>query len=344
MALLNFDRSYELVVEDPLDITPPTEGEPTVKNEGTKTINAESLSDTTANGLKITELHIDVQISSTTKTSGSDSTIGEIKIFNLNDENRKRVSRINSPVILSAGYRGDNKIIFVGQVYKALSYKNGGDIITHLSCKAGWTPLTGIRYTQTISEGTYETVFKDIIDTFKKNGIVPIEAIKFDKAVGKLESPSSAKLTKGWTYNGFVRQALDALCEEFRYKWQIVHSKLWIYPENEDSYVEALQFNEGNVLSIRPAEDGSNVKSTMNQTESKTEKLPTSGFEMKVLLEGSIDETKQIILDAEEESSLFPYNGSYKVENYKHDLSYEGNAWYTTVRCLSLENTGDTDG
>lgn len=344
MALLNFDRTYELVVEDPLDITPPTEGLPTIKNEGTETVNSEDLSQITVNALTISDLHFDATISSNSKTSGTDGTEADIRVYNLNEENRRKLSRINSPVILSAGYNGENKNVFVGQVYKSLSFKEGTNVITQLLCKTGWTPLTGIRYTKSASRGqSYEDIFRDIIEIFKKNGIQPLSAIKFTTAVGNLEAPSTARLVKSWSFTGFLRQALDELCKEFRYKWQIVNSKLWIYPETEQDYVEEIIYSEGNILSIRPVDDGTNSNATINQNNAKTEKIPTKGFDMKVLLEGAIDETKRIRIEAEEGSTLEPYIGSYKVENYRHSLSYEGANWYTTVRCVKLEQSESND-
>ena len=135
--------------------------------------------------------------------------------------------------LFEAGYVGNEKMVFVGQVTTVTEMKQGVDVITLLKCKDGFTPINGIRYSKYFARGsgTYADVFRDIVAEFGRNGIASSpDGVILNQAVPPtMTSPEDTTLEKSWAYAGYLRQALDELCKEFYYKWQIVQSRLFIY-------------------------------------------------------------------------------------------------------------------
>lgn len=328
MALFSFNRTYSLFIQRPPFLIPKTlyNTTPLEDDSATITDQGDYISIDLNQAFEITDLHIEADIKGDEKTQGSDPVKATIKIFNLSSETRSKVTAVNSPVILSAGYGGNNKMVFSGQIYKSTTIKEGQDLVTYLYCKDGYTPLEGVRFSRSYPRNTqYSNIFLDIADQFKKNGINTGTLILNESSNG-ITSPDSTISEQSWSFSGYLTQALDALCKEFYYKWQIIHSKLYIYPNNYSEMFGTTVVNKDNIISIRPYQDG---------TKSSSLDSSGTGIELILFLEGDISSSKNIQIEATEDDPINIRNfvGTYRVSDYRHILEYEGNSWYTIVRC-----------
>lgn len=339
MGLFNYNRTYTLRIEDPLELGNPksdTEESPLTESSTELVIGTDDLSSITKEGLEITDLHFEVNTSFNEKSSGSDSPACTIKIYNLSEETRKKVIRVNSPVILEAGYNGDDSVIFTGQVTKGYVSKEGQNVVTTLACKEGWTPLNGVRYSKTFpKETSYSDIFNDIISVFNNNGIASSpQGIKLNKG----DNPPSELITvKSWSFVGYLRQAMDYICDELNFNWQIIHSKLFVYPKNDPEMVGGVILNSGNILSIKPSQEGTLAPSSSPQKQ---------GLKLKTFLIGDLDTSKLVEIEPDDEDSTFSINqyaGKYRITNLQHSLSYEGGDWYTDIECENVEESEDND-
>lgn len=335
----NFKRKYILTIED--DLVSGLSQEDTAEQERLREdysgviALAGDLSQVTTRGTVIENLHIEAQIDFNGKTSGSDPNKAEIKIYNLNKATRARVSQVNARIILEAGYEGNTHIVFTGQVATVSSEKVGVDVITSLSCKDGYTPLDSIRYTKAFNRDTpYTTIFQDMIDAFSDNKI-PIGGVILDKPSPPLsDAPSDVITTKSWGYSGKLRDALTELCREFNYTYKIVHSKLYIYPNNYGEMFGEVTLDGSNILSIKKRQEGKdNVADKPNKI----------GIEVKLLLLGQIDLSTRIRVVNSNTGArsggfdLSEYEGTYTISSMRHSLSYEGGEWYTILSCDGVE-------
>lgn len=333
MALSNYKRAYTLTIEDAIEIED-LEGK-RLQESFPNVIKDGDLSAFEIKRTVITDLHIEATIQAEGKTSASDETSSEIKIFNLSQETRDRISKVNAKVILEAGYEELQRVIFTGQVIDAYTIKNGEDVITTLICKDGWSPNTAVRFVKAYSRNqSYLQIFNDIIKTYNENGIArATNGIILDQITHPLkETADKAILQKGWVHTGFLKDALKKLCDEFLLTSQIVNSKLYIYPKNYAKMFSQVEVNNNNILSIRRRQDG---------TEKTPNKPVLSGIEVTMLLDGRIDLTTRLkitnINQGSTAGSLQDFTGDYRVMGIRHKLDYEGNSWYTILECKGVD-------
>lgn len=330
----NYLKRYKLTFENPVE----TEDENLVKLNQEASILAPDadLTKTTIQGTVIENLHMEANISLDATTTSSSNNRSEIKVFNMTKEAVNRISQINGKVILEAGYeQGDYDVIFTGQVTNVHSMKNGADIVTVISCKDGWTPTSQIRYTKSFKKGVPSTeVFEDIISTFEKHGISRSDTgILLDEVNSPWVVPSETTIQKSWSYSGFLRGALDKLCQEFGLTYQIEHSTLFIYPKNFKEMFTEVVLTEEQIMSIKRAAK-SNNKTSNSSSQNR-------GIEVTTLLIPKLTtkyrvKVKSVSTNNSEGFNIKDYEGEYKITSMSHKLSYEGNGWNTILSCEEL--------
>lgn len=339
MAQFSYNRSYNLILEEPIEVRSPednqegTEENP-IDSKATKSVIRDDLSSEQVTSVKIEGLQIKATIVQTEKTQGSNPTSNSIEIYNLSKSTRDKVAKKNALVILNAGYSGDVKQVFTGQVSRPDVYREGTNVITKLWCEDGYSPIRSVNYSKSFGKGTpYTTIFEDIISAFNDNGIARdsngIILNKASKTTNKNNIPSELTTERTWSHSGFLFEALDKLCEQFDYKWQILFSRLYIYPADDDEMVGVAVVNEDNILSLRENEETSE--------KSSSQKTPV-GIKITTLLDGNINSVKLLKVESNGSSrKIDRYTGTYRVVSVKHELDYEGQSWYTTVECEGLK-------
>lgn len=331
----NYLRKYKLTVENP--VKEPDEALVKLSQESSVLKLDADLTRTTVYGTVIEDLHLEASIVFDTTTTSSNGNDAEIKVFNMDKNTRDRISKLNGRVILEAGYEnGAFDVIFTGQVKDIYTIRNGTDLVTVISCKDGWTPVSHIRITKSYPKDTnVKDIFEDLISSFEDHGISRSDTgILLDQINPPWAVPSDVKLQKTWAFSGFLRGAMDKLCQEYGLTYQIEHSTLFIYPKTYKKMFTEVTITEEQILSIRRAARSN------NKTANDVPK--SSGIQVKTLLIPKITPKYRVKVVSNNnfkagEFSLKDFEGEYKITKVSHNLAYEGSSWYTTLECEAID-------
>lgn len=333
MAEYKYNRQYELIVSRPYT-------EPSIPQE-------QYFNDPLANdfvvfkttddyaqvnlqeNVTITELHFTADITSNNKTSGSKGNVAQIKIYNLNEANRDKVARVNNYVVLNAGYSSESDIpmIYSGQIETCYTIKEDADYVTYLICKSGYTPSNSIRISLTMMIGrTYEDVLLSLADIWRANGVsYTKDSLVLDQSpllAPVIESsPRDTELSRSYVFTGYLRKAMDDVCQMFNLSWRVLNNTLYVTPKYYDEMVEQVELSNADIVSIQPKQDGSRL--TSNNVDKK-------GITLKILLDGRIKDSVRLLITEGD------YKGSYRISSVAHKLSFEGQEWYTEIEAEEI--------
>lgn len=338
MVQFNYKREYTLTIEEPIEVVKSedtqdgTEEQP-IENKATKNINKDDLSSIEVDSVVLSQLQIKATVEQSEKTQGSNPTSNSIEIYNLSKQTRDKIAKKNSLVVLSAGYEGNTRQVFTGQVSRPNIYRQGTDVITKLYCEDGYSPIRSVRYSKSFPKDTlYSDIFEDIISQFVSNGVARasegIILTRASKTPNKNNIPSELRTERSWSHSGFLFEGLDKLCKQFDYKWQIIFNRLYVYPRDDSEMSGTVTLDQDGIVSIRENEES---------TEKVSSDDTPAGIKVKTLLNGDVNTAKLLILENTSGDVNFnEYAGTYRVVSVRHDLDYEGQSWYTTIECEGI--------
>lgn len=281
------------------------------------------------NAVEITDLDIEAKIVSTTSSGGKSNTT--LSIYNMSEETREIVERVNNYVILEAGYASDPelKVIFTGQVSGFSTRNQGEGLVTQLVCKDGYIPQNTLRVDKTFPEGTkLNKIFQYIIKQYNNSGI-PLgnfvsavdEAFRVNYV--QIQAPDNIEFPMGYSLVGYLSDSLQDLCESVGYVNYITNGKLFIEPAHYTKTSEKFIVKHDNIFSIKPA------ASTPNS--SPVGKKDT-GVLVTMQLDGRLDVDKQLQIEGGK------YAGTYRIQSKTFDLGYRNGAWDITVTCKRVDS------
>jgi len=291
VALYNFDRAYELSIGKPptyLEI-PSSEravGGYTISGDQEKNISVIDFRKV-LNAVKYTTkdnsnpLHIEADIQASSDTSGTNQNTATIRLFNISEDSLNVVKTKNNFVILKAGYKFDEDTDSLPIIFSG----------------------------QVESSNIWDS-----------NGISSSEdSIRLFVPLTFQEAPSEVFVPRGWAFVGYLRDAMDQLCEAFNYVWYIVNGELYIHPKGYDKFVILSKLDRELLKSFRENQDSgeSNSKSTDN---------PKSGTMITTFLDGRLKIGSVAEVELPDSKKL------YNIKEVKHKLSYEGQVWDTIFR------------
>lgn len=156
-----------------------------------------------------TSLRIDASVSKSIRTLENTA---RITLYNLSKEARDVLRKKNISVRLYAGEENKEKeLVYAGGVLSAISFRQGPNIITKLSCRTGVGP--SVRSTAAVSY-TYETKVQDIVKSLAEKFpgvVVDPTNIKIDGSIGYA----------GWSFVGMTKDGLNKLAKQFGFSWTI---------------------------------------------------------------------------------------------------------------------------
>ena len=368
MELLNYNRVYSLTVGEPAEYT--LIPDPTLEQLATPTISVENflagnfVSEITSerdarvvettSAVEIRDLQLQATITNSSESVGEAGNT-TIKIFNVPKSKLSVLTKKNSFVILKAGYSpqlgsdGDYSslpMIFSGQISYSETKFMGGDVVTTITCKEGFTPSNSIKISVNLSPNnsvgtqTYEDIFKRLISIWKANGLsvseesvildTPSFTTKFAEttAAGAFPqdglAPTQIPLDFGWSYEGFLRDAMDDLCSQFNYTWYIGNNILYIHSKNFKDFVIKYTFKQSQILDIKDAVDSRGIP-----TEGKSKRI-----KLKSLLDGRL--TSKLSMGNQLEIPDGDFRGTYSVKSISYRLDWRGNDWYNEVEAEAI--------
>ena len=267
-------------------------------------------------------LHIEADIKSASE-AGSTSSSTTIRIFNMSPQTRAKVEKPNAYVVLQAGYGDNLGIIFKGNITSFQTVKEHPNVVTTLTCTDSDVTLRSakVSYAWSPDFGTYGDVLKDIADKMKSGGGIAKGNIVTDKPnMTPLVAPDDVQLKGGLSFQGYLSQLLDKICDQFDYVWYITLNELYIHPKYYTRFDTKFTVNANLIKSARPAQDKTNDKPDIEK--------PTS-IVLETFLDNRFKVGSAISLEGD-------YRGDYKVMEVSHKLSYEGNEWDTVVKMEAI--------
>ena len=138
------------------------------------------------------------------KTLTSEPNTAEIKIYNLNDANRKTLrDQQRIPVLLKAGYAASVGLLFKGDLTEAFSQRESPDWVTTIRSGDGLVALRSAVIQQSFKAGTsVMEVLKSIVKTL---------GISTGDAIQKLERLGFKNLDSGMSVSGNSMQQLHKI-------------------------------------------------------------------------------------------------------------------------------------
>lgn len=201
------------------------------------------------------------------KTSEKTPNPGQIKIYNLNSTSRailesgkaaidtktgKKESIHKIAIILNVGYGPSVDQLFIGNVTKAKTEKQGPDLITTIEAGDGEKAFTEARLDKSYSAGTsYKTMFKDILKSMKDAGGI---------ALGALDSIKNEVTQNGITLSGISNVLLSKLTDRQGLEWSIQDHELQILKILSSSNTKAILLTPETGLIGRPVKTDKGIE------------------------------------------------------------------------------------
>lgn len=338
MELYNYKRAYSLVIGTAAAPIIPTPYDPIVRLGEVDNFyqlfpnNPDYQVIEPARAFFVNDLQITARIASSTESSGEGGT-ATIRIYNLPEDKRKQALKENTNVILRAGYYSSVKdndasqlpIIYVGQVHSSKVIWEGADRVTILMCKEGFTPASNIRISYSLPPlapqyQTFSEVFYGLADIWKANGISSTNLELTQRAWDDITAPSplTQPVEYGWSYEGFLQDAMDDLCSMYNYVWYITNNNLYVHHKKATQFQSFMTVSNDQLLEVHEEQDAS------KSTEKGIDKKP-SRIKLKLLLDGRNSDRQMLRITSGD------YKGTYVVKARQYALSYRGAEWHLIV-------------
>lgn len=215
------------------------------------------------NSKTITGLRLSFNI---TKSLHSFPNLAQLELYNPNPETLSMLESKFSEILLNAGYEGNIRLLFKGQVRNVFQRKVGTDRIVTIFAGDAEQDWQNAIFNKTLTENiAIKQVVTEIAETFKNTTTGQLQGL--DAEADKL---------RGQTLSGSSKEILDQLAEDYGFQWSIQDGELITVPNEavlED--VDAVLINNatGMIGSPTITELGVNVTTLLNP-----ELLPNRAF------------------------------------------------------------------
>jgi len=259
-----------------------------------------------------------------------------VKVYNTRPETRSLIETIGNVLILKAGYEEQDgaSAIFVGNVTRSLTVKEGADWITELELQDGFYEFRDSKITVSYDEGASAIdVLKDIASKF----LLPIRPLPSDL--------TDKQYPSGFSFVGRVRDAMDKVCDYLSLEWSIQNRQIQIIKKGGTLKQKAIVLSSNSGMVGHPqrenktmsekaaAKKGVTSKQTGVRKFTKTDKdgdkkdvLQVFGYKVKSLLQPSLEpgglvQVKSVGINGE----------FFRIETVKHSGDTHGNDWHTEL-------------
>ncbi len=158
------------------------------------------------------------------KSSEKTSDRTSIQIYNLNETSRATLQEKNVIVRLDVGYQDNLDELFVGNISKGSSDRQGNAWVTTIEAGDGQDALKNAQVNTTLGPGANT---KQVLETL---------ASSLGKGIGTIKGVVSNKLFQnGITLTGDVETRIDEVVDKMGLEWYIQDDKLHVLPPDEPS-------------------------------------------------------------------------------------------------------------
>ncbi len=253
----------------------------------------------------------------------------DIRIYNLSAETANMVQKEFTKVTLSAGYVGNESIIFKGEIIQVRKGReNPVDTFVHILATTADQAYNFAVVNKTLAAGH---TFRDQVD-------VALEAMKpYGVTAGYIADLGSTKMPRGRTMFGMARDLLRTVAFSTASSWSIQNNKLQIVKNTETMPGQAIVLNSRTGMIGLPTQsiDGIEVRCLLNPeiVPGKRLQINQSSIQQAALSPG---------YTAAVTNSMIPTladDGFYKVLVVEHHGDTRGGPWYTDSICIRADGT-----
>lgn len=174
-------------------------------------------------GVRITDLRVAFKVH---KTKSSEANTCEIQIYNLGEDTRNSITKLDTICIVRAGYleAGGPIEVFRGFVSEVTSQIKPPNKVVKITVDDGSVYLRDTKTTVSYEEGTsIKSVASDLLDTFKAPKSIKDAVNNF----------TDKKFLNGLSFSGKSKDLMDQLARTSGVEWSIQNNEIKILKENE---------------------------------------------------------------------------------------------------------------
>ena len=155
-----------------------------------------------------------------TKSLLSFPNLAKIEIYNPNSNTISLLQRKFTKIVLNAGYEGNIKLLFVGDIRNVFQNKRGVDRIVTIYAGDGERDYQNAVFNKTFTENiSIKSAINEVMRTFKEVTIGAIEGV-----------PDINDRLRGQTLSGSSKEILNKFADEYGFDWSIQNNEVIITP------------------------------------------------------------------------------------------------------------------
>jgi hypothetical protein len=158
-----------------------------------------------------------------TKSILSFPNLARITLYNPNQDTLSALEEKYTRIVLNAGYEGDLRLLFKGDVRNVFQTKTGRDRLLTIYSGDGEKSWQNATFNKTLSESlSVSSAIEEVLKTFS------------DVNIGTLQGlPQVADKIRGQVLSGSSKDIMDNFAEEYGFSWSIQDGEIVITPEQE---------------------------------------------------------------------------------------------------------------
>lgn len=165
----------------------------------------------------ITGLRVNFEI---TKSILSFPNLCRMTIYNPNDETLSALQDKYTKIVFNAGYEGDMRLLFKGEIRNISQAKTGVDKLITIYAGDGEKDWQNSTFNKTFSETvTMKTAIQEVLSSFKNITVGTIEGL-----------PEEVDKLLGQTLSGSSKDIMDGFAEEYGFDWSIQDGEIVTTP------------------------------------------------------------------------------------------------------------------
>jgi hypothetical protein len=213
----------------------------------------------------ISDLRVNFEI---TKSLLSYPNLFKINIYNANFQTLSAINSKYAKIIFNAGYEGNLKLLFKGEIRNAFKSRSGVDSIATVYAGDGERDWQNSTFNKTFNSNvTIKSAVEEVIKTFKNLTSGSIEGV-----------PNVADKLRGQSLSGSSKDIMDNFAEEYGFNWSIQNEQIVVTPiEDPIKNDEAILVSNstGMIGSPTITEIGADVRTLLNP-----DMLPNRAFKI----------------------------------------------------------------
>jgi len=158
-----------------------------------------------------------------TKSILSFPNLARITLYNPNQETLSTLEEKYTRIILNAGYEGDSRLLFKGDIRNVFQTKTGRDRLVTIYSGDGEKSWQNATFNKTLSANlSVSSAIQEVLKTFSDVTIGPLQGL-----------PQVADKLRGQVLSGSSKDIMDNFAEEYGFTWSIQDGEVIIAPYQE---------------------------------------------------------------------------------------------------------------